>query len=773
MKQSVCIFLLTLLWGTDVSAQDPNSILQKEQIRRQEIVLSATKQMEQAAKLLNEGKREEAREVVLSVLDRVPDSGKGKAVHDQAKGLLALIDLNQAQQLREKGDLFAARDLAVSLLEVDPSNEQAKGLIASINEELGVDREGNLNPAVDQKFVQDLKSVNDNYETAKELFETGQYDAAAATLGEVLQIDPYNLRAAELLRKINLKRKSVAEKDRELIRKQMLLVVSENWTNELRLGENLEEEAAEVTPINRSNEFAIQEKLRTIIIPQVDFVDASIQDAIRFLTAKTRELDPEGTGVSFLLKNEQVLEQSARFSLSLNNIPADEVLRYATNLAGVKSKIEEFAVFIVPLSDRSDVLVTRDFPVRATFFDVEREGQEDEDVRTRRRRAPTTTTRDNERDNIRAALEFRGVSFPEGSTAIYNNATGILTVKNTQDQIDLIEELVTEDQGDSLMVRVETKFIEINQEDLEELTPQFNLQGSYAAGFAGNNLGISAGSATFSNGLQGAANIQEADGINRIIEVNQVDSVLDPPAATLQRNQVGITGALDGNQFATLINLINQKSSSDIMTAPSIIINDGAQGEIIVAREFDFPIEFDEPEQVTGTGIDLVTVVQPAFPTDFEERDVGVSLTVKPQISVDRQRVFVTLRPELTEFDGFVDYGSPINDPNVTASEQLISLNEIKLPVFSTRTVENAQMEISDGFTMVLGGLIREDISTVDEKVPFLGDLPLLGRAFRSKAEQSIKRNLLIFVSVRILRPDGEPYNLGVESSDLAALPGN
>jgi general secretion pathway protein D len=61
---------------------------------------------------------------------------------------------------------------------------------------------------------------------------------------------------------------------------------------------------------------------------------------------------------------------------------------------------------------------------------------------------------------------------------------------------------------------------------------------------------------------------------------------------------------------------------------------------------------------------------------------------------------------------------------------------------------------------MVLGGLIREDISTIDDKVPILGDIPLVGRLFRSKGEQAVKKNLLMFVSVRILRPDGEPFNV-------------
>ena len=60
---------------------------------------------------------------------------------------------------------------------------------------------------------------------------------------------------------------------------------------------------------------------------------------------------------------------------------------------------------------------------------------------------------------------------------------------------------------------------------------------------------------------------------------------------------------------------------------------------------------------------------------------------------------------------------------------------------------------------VTLGGLLREDIQTVDEKVPLLGDIPIFGRAFQGKTEQAVKKNTLIFVTPRILRVDGQPLN--------------
>jgi general secretion pathway protein D len=221
---------------------------------------------------------------------------------------------------------------------------------------------------------------------------------------------------------------------------------------------------------------------------------------------------------------------------------------------------------------------------------------------------------------------------------------------------------------------------------------------------------------------------------------------------------------LDGNAFRVLFEALSQKTSADIMTAPSIVVENTHQGTITVAREFYYPTEFDAP-QVSPPTDNTNTVVIPAWPTDFQARNVGVVLEVKPTITSDLKRVSLNIKPEVTEFDGFINYGSQIRagggdqQPLVPAGT-LISNNIINQPVFSVRTVENAQLEIQDGHTMVLGGLIREDISTVEDKVPVLGDIPLVGRLFRSKGEQAVKKNLLMFVSVRILRPDGEPFNV-------------
>ena len=75
-------------------------------------------------------------------------------------------------------------------------------------------------------------------------------------------------------------------------------------------------------------------------------------------------------------------------------------------------------------------------------------------------------------------------------------------------------------------------------------------------------------------------------------------------------------------------------------------------------------------------------------------------------------------------------------------------------PIFSVREV-TTKVTIWDGATLVMGGLTREEVKKFNDKVPFFGDIPLLGRLFRSEGERAVKRNLLIFVTAKKVEPTG------------------
>ena len=87
-------------------------------------------------------------------------------------------------------------------------------------------------------------------------------------------------------------------------------------------------------------------------------------------------------------------------------------------------------------------------------------------------------------------------------------------------------------------------------------------------------------------------------------------------------------------------------------------------------------------------------------------------------------------------------------------------------PIFSIRRI-NTQVSIWDGQTVAMGGLIREDVQKVNDKVPILGDIPLAGRLFRSNVDQKIKKNLIIFVTARLLDASGQPLIQEDEAEEI------
>jgi general secretion pathway protein D len=240
-----------------------------------------------------------------------------------------------------------------------------------------------------------------------------------------------------------------------------------------------------------------------------------------------------------------------------------------------------------------------------------------------------------------------------------------------------------------------------------------------------------------------------------------------------------------------LITAISQKSSANVLASPSIVLKRGQEGVIEVTQEFRYVQEYNDPQSSIRTfnpvqstelfGFVGVSVPGPetvisSFPSQTSDPvPIGVKMGVKPDVTGDNSRVLMTLRPSFIDFEGFINYGTQINSAYAATyynDQVTILTNNIQQPVFVRRDLELPAVEVNDGYTLLLGGLLREDIQSIDEKVPLIGDLPILGRAFQGKTEQAIKKNTLIFTTPRILRVDGQPLNPTAGSPTTAAASG-
>lgn len=211
------------------------------------------------------------------------------------------------------------------------------------------------------------------------------------------------------------------------------------------------------------------------------------------------------------------------------------------------------------------------------------------------------------------------------------------------------------------------------------------------------------------------------------------------------------------------------------MAQPSVTTRSGQAASIKLVREFIYPTEYEPPELPNTissvTTIDLGTgtitnsggssfPVTPATPTAFETRDTGISLEVLPVADANKQYVDVTLNPEIVDFDGFVNYGSPINTNSagiLGPVTRTLTENAILMPIFSVNKV-NTNLVVADGSTIVIGGLMKEEIAIVNDKTPILGDIPIVGRLFQNDVSKHTSTAIIFLVNVELLDPTGRPY---------------
>ena len=473
----------------------------------------------------------------------------------------------------------------------------------------------------------------------------------------------------------------------------------------------------------------------------------------------------------------------------------------------MKFKVEPYAVSIVPQGVDTTVFNTKEFKVRPGFINRVAGGGAEAGGTGLAPTAAADATKGGSaiagRMDAKDFLIASGVNFPVGATATYIATSSRLVVRNTQENLDLIDTLIQAGDSPAAQVEIEAKFVEITQNNTKELSFDWLLGQANIPG--GSKDGIFVGGGTSGTTPQtsqtdfpfpianGAYTTYPVTGGNRsgglAISQNAIDSLLfgTSGASRLAPAIAGIAGIMTDPSFQLVIRALNQKKGVDLLSAPRVTTKSGQKAIIEIIREFRYATEFDPPQIPQnvggsftstgfGTGLGLGGVqssgsfpVTPTTPTTFETRNTGVTLEVEPVVGPDSYTIELSLVPQVVEFEGFINYGSPIQTSSTNALGQsvtnVITPNVINQPIFSTRKVTTS-VSIFDGQTVLIGGLIREDVQKVEDKTPLLGDIPLIGRLFRSNVDQHLKRHLVIFVSARLINPAGEPVRLDEEKEE-------
>lgn len=784
------------------------SITEREIQRRQQAVNEADAKVAEAVKLGDEGKFEEAARLMLKTYESLPNSPIAAPVKDRVRNTYANASCGWAQDLLAKGRKAEALEVLDAVLaeNIDPKNEAVLKLKKHANDP---DR---YPPALSPTHIANAEKVKELLIKAGSALDLGDYDLANVTYQAVLRIDPYNVAARRGMERAEQHRAEYFEAARDHKRAKQLSEVNSLWEEQIPPPADLgamfasSAGAGSVTDTARQR---LEKKLRNLRVPRAEFNGATLEETVEYLRVQARNLDPQGNGIGFVLNVDEATKQKA-ITLNLQDVPLEELVRYITQMSGAAFRTEDNAVVITSLTEKSTQLVSKTYRVPPDFIQTAEVGgaaAPAADPFAPQAGGAAQGGLQLRRMGAKEFLESRGVVFPPGGGASFSPSSGLLIVRATAEQIDFVDLLVEQAAGAvQKQVKITVRMVEIEQTDFNEDgfdvgIGQANLPGSeriFASGGttgtafkndgATGSLGPVSALPLTTAGLRSSGAINGIPGISELIRQNGET----PNVGGSSSSQFSLKGVFTDPQIDLVIRQINQKKGTDIVNMPSVVTKSGQKASVRVVREFPYPTEFDPPQipqQVSSQGSFAVQIglnglisngqvsqtggapVIPATPTAFETKELGMVLDVEPNISADGKSVEVAVTPTFTEFEGFIDYGSDITNSIGTTTTTFVNGlsstsrpptyiqdNDLLQPVFKKNSTTTA-VTVYDGSTIVIAGLVNQRTVDIKDKVPVIGDIPLVGRLWQSKVKETTKKNLVFFLTVDVIDPAGQRVN--------------
>ena len=319
-------------------------------------------------------------------------------------------------------------------------------------------------------------------------------------------------------------------------------------------------------------------------------------------------------------------------------------------------------------------------------------------------------------ENVALTLEEEQLTSSTGTKKTTNisfhSDTNALVISAQPDILKSLESVISQLDIKRAQVLVEALIVEVSDKLARELGVQFLFTGD------GDNAPIAAQKF-------GSPNPELLSTIGS--EISDDSSTASTMKTRATNSLLGLEGLAIGvakyranaESFAAILNLVSQDGDSNILSTPSIMTMDNEESSIIVGQE----IPITTGETLSGSNSNPFRSVT--------RQEVGVKLQVRPQIN-EGNAVKMYIVQEVSSIFG------PIGD---TSSDLITNKRNIKTTVL-----------VDDGETIVLGGLIDDDVQETINKVPVLGNIPLLGRVFTSTSTTRTKRNLMVFLRPTIVR---------------------
>jgi type IV pilus assembly protein PilQ len=312
--------------------------------------------------------------------------------------------------------------------------------------------------------------------------------------------------------------------------------------------------------------------------------------------------------------------------------------------------------------------------------------------------------------------EFGSIqSFSRTTKGSVRARSSTLVIRDTQQAIDNIRRIIRSLDIERPQVSIQARVVELIADDDDQLGIDWTVTGTLTG-------------STVPTTLPFMANRNSIDGRKKFIpEADPAGGGDDEEQRFGPGNIFPFSssndftfGTLDFSSFQAVWRMLDSKDNSNLLSAPHISALEGEEAMITVGTNIPIPI-YERNEETGSMEV-----------TGYEVEETGVILTVTPYI-VGEGKIMLQLHPEVSELTG--QFVGPNNERPITTSREA-----------------DTTITVRDGDTVVIGGLVKENVVEEDHKIPLLGYIPFLGAPFRYTSKTVDKTELLIFVTPRIIR---------------------
>jgi len=418
------------------------------------------------------------------------------------------------------------------------------------------------------------------------------------------------------------------------------------------------------------------------------------------------------TNFASLSPEERANRRYPKIALNMSNTPLGEIVMRICRQANLKYKVDNSAIIIAP----------KDVPIgdmEIKLFPLKREA--------------LLSINFADQQQLMDLFISHGILFPYGSSIVYDWRNSRLIVNNTAENLEKIEELIqTQLNVKDVQVQIQAKFVEITQNDVDELGFEYTIGRSLA----------------------------DADSTNGRLQFDQNDTLMRH-LNNGNDKVFSYTGASNGFNYGMSVYALDWADSEDVLFAPRVTTLNGETAIIKMVRKIYFPDDWDESESTTSQSSEnnatMYSYISPMPNFDDDPTEIGIQLMVKPEVDLANRTITMRMTPVIRQFIGWTTYSYKKEGTVFVDADGNPTLETLYEPIFADRILSTL-VTVKDGDTVVLGGIITDETTVYEDKIPILGDIPLVGRLFTSKATQSKKVNMLIFMSCKLVNPDGSPF---------------